>query len=73
MGEKTQHSTGKADNSFSNRREILDRAVASCPDVEILIEGRPVRCLIDTGRQITPIAETLFKTLSDCELLDVRC
>ena len=30
-----------------------------------------MRCLIDTGSQITTITETLFKTLSDCQLLDV--
>ena len=69
MGEAIdKDSTGMA-GSANVRQTILERAVGQCPEVNILIEGQSVRCLVDTGSQVTTITESLFNSLSDCILL----
>ena len=69
MGEASDEkdSTGVTD-SANLRQTILKRAVGQCPEVNILIEGQSVRCLIDTGSQVTTVTESLFNSLSDCIL-----
>ena len=49
----------------------MERAVAACPEVEVLFQGIPINCLIDTGSQVTTITESFFRRLSYCNLLDV--
>ena len=44
----------------------MERAVAACPEVEVLFQGIPINCLIDTGSQVTTITESFFRRLTDC-------
>lgn len=59
--------------STKSKEEVLRRAVAKCPEVEICLEGVPYKCLIDTGSQVTTVTESFFRNLlqSKPELHDV--
>lgn len=37
--------------------------VGVCPQVEVLFEGKPVRCLLDTGSQVTLMSESHYQWL----------
>lgn len=39
---------------------LLQRAVGTCPVVEIKVRGVPISCLLDTGSQVSTITEKFF-------------
>jgi len=47
------------------KERILSRGVGYCPTTTVLIEGKEVNCLIDTGSQVSTVTETLFRNLLD--------
>lgn len=49
----------------------MERAVADCPEVDVLLEDMPITCLIDTGSQVTTITESFFRRLSGFHLFNV--
>lgn len=49
----------------------MERAVADCPEVEVLLEDITINCLIDTGSQVTTITESFYRRLSDMHLFNV--
>ena len=46
-----------------DKLNIFNKTVGKCPEVEVLIEGQPIKCLIDTGSQVSTVTETFFRTL----------
>ena len=48
----------------------LDKAVGSCPEIDVCIEGFPCNCLVDTGSQISTVTESFFRKLNDRDLAD---
>ena len=69
MVETVVGDNGSLEKGIKDR--ISDKAVAACPEVDIFIEGLPVRCLVDTGSQVTTITESFFEKLKDCSLVDI--
>lgn len=57
----------------NTRQSVLKIAVGECPEIDILIGEEPVRCLLDTGSQISTITESFFRKLvgKKSELIDV--
>lgn len=49
----------------------MERAVADCPEVDVLLEDMPITCLIDTGSQVTTITESFFRRLFGFNLFNV--
>ncbi len=45
----------------SSQEELLKRAVGTCPQVEIMVLGVEVSCLLDTGSQVSTISESFFR------------
>jgi len=68
---RTADRVGNDSTDKVQKETIIERAVGSCPEIEVLMEGIPINCLIDTGSQITTITETFYRKLSDNNLLDV--
>ena len=62
-----------ADDSIS-KTDVLQRAVGRCPVVMVSIEGVPCQCLIDTGSEISTVAEAFFRNFlqSQPRLHDVK-
>ena len=64
---------GDINEDSYDRLNIFNKAVGKCPEVEVLMEGQPIRCLIDTGSQVSTVTETFFRQLlkEKPQLLDV--
>lgn len=45
----------------TSRDRFLERAVGTCPMVDLKIKGVPVSCLLDTGSQVSTITEGFFR------------
>ncbi len=43
------------------KERFLERAVGQCPEVEISIGGKSVKCLLDTGSNVSTLAESFFR------------
>jgi hypothetical protein len=43
---------------------VLNREVGDCPEMDVSMEGHVIRCLVDTGSQVTTITESFYKQLS---------
>ena len=43
---------------------IIENAVGNCPEVKVKLGGVDVRCLIDTGAEVSTITESFYKALS---------
>ncbi|KAL6467298.1 hypothetical protein MHYP_G00251020 [Metynnis hypsauchen] len=55
---------GKAVGSLNTgacRSRLLERAVGTCPVVDLKIGGVSVTCLLDTGSQVSTITESFFR------------
>ncbi|KAI5626698.1 hypothetical protein C0J50_13742 [Silurus asotus] len=50
---------------------FLERAVGTCPMVDLMIKGVPVSCLLDTGSQVSTITEGFFREHSFGDESDV--
>jgi hypothetical protein len=42
---------------------VLNGAVGDCPEMDVSMEGHVIRCLIDSGSQVTTITESFYKQL----------
>lgn len=59
---------------------IMDKAVGECPLIDAEIGGIPIRCLVDTGSQVSTISESFFDrfmrsqgvTLQEIRYLNLR-
>lgn len=47
----------------TSRDRFLERAVGTCPMVDLKIKGVPVSCLLDTGSQVSTITEEFFRSI----------
>ncbi len=43
------------------KERFLERAVGQCPEVEISIGGKSVKCLLDTGSNVSTLADSFFR------------
>lgn len=67
---------GGTDGSNSGtltKERFLERAVGKCPEVEIHIGGVAVRCLLDTGSNVSTLTESFFKEHLHGEDKDMHC
>lgn len=55
------------------RERFLERAVGKCPEVDIHIGGVPVRCLLDTGSNVSTLTESFFRENLHGEDKDLHC
>lgn len=42
------------------KEQFLERAVGKCPEVEIHAGGVAIRCLLDTGSNVSTLTESFF-------------
>ena len=56
-----------------NGSAVFQKAVGKCPEVSVVLGGvRDVRCLLDTGAQVSTITESFFREhLTHNEIIDV--
>ena len=43
---------------------ILTKATGRCPETTIMIEGQPVKCLLDSGSEVSTLTESCVKKKS---------
>lgn len=52
---------------------LLLRAVGTCPEAWVTIDGVGMKCLLDTGAQVSTITETFYRRhMSQGELVDIN-
>lgn len=67
-----QSQTVGGESPADSRQLIIDRAVGTCPEIDALIEGQQIKCLLDTGSQISTVTESFhMKLAKKKELTDV--
>lgn len=59
--------------STLTKERFLERAVGRCPEVDICIGGVPVRCLLDTGSNVSTLTESFFRENLHGEDGDLHC
>jgi hypothetical protein len=64
-------SARKESVSASVCESIFTRAVGKCPEAVVRINGVDVKCLLDTGAQVSTVTESCFRENFACELQDV--
>lgn len=67
---------GKPEGSNSNpltKERFLERAVGTCPEVNICIDGEPAQCLLDTGSNVSTLTESFFREHLHGEDQDIHC
>lgn len=62
-----------SNNSPLTKERFLERAVGTCPEVTIYIGGEPVCCLLDTGSNVSTLAESFFREHLHGEDKDIHC
>lgn len=55
------------------KERFLERAVGKCPEVEIHAGGVAIRCLLDTGSNVSTLTESFFKKYLHGEDKDMHC
>ncbi len=55
------------------KERFLERAVGKCPEVEIHAGGVAIRCLLDTGSNVSTLTESFFKEHLHGEDKDLHC
>ncbi|KAK9519917.1 hypothetical protein VZT92_022616 [Zoarces viviparus] len=65
----SQAMRGKSKDSqdILTKERFLERAVGKCPEVDIQIGGVPLRCLLDTGSNVSTLTESFFRDHLDGE------
>lgn len=51
------HATGSGE---TNKSSLLHKAVGECPEDEVGLSGTKVKCLVDTGAQVSTVTESFF-------------
>ena len=66
---------GKSEGSTSTltKERFLENAVGECPEVDIQIDGIPLRCLLDTGSNVSTLTESFFRDHLHGEEEDMHC
>ena len=44
-----------------DKGSIMRNAVGNCPEAIVELEGREVRCLLDTGAQVSTVTESWYR------------
>lgn len=57
------HTVGAIYEDSYDRTNMFNKAVGKCPEAEILLEGQPIRCLIDTSSQVSTVTEGFSRKL----------
>ena len=52
------HAAGNGDN---NTGSLLHRVVGKCPEVEVKLGDATVKCLVDTGAQVSTVTRVFFQ------------
>ena len=47
--------------SDNSKLDIMQQAVAPCPEIVMSIKGKPTKSLLDSGSEVTLINESYFK------------
>ena len=47
--------------SDDSKLDIMDQAVAPCPEIIMSLKGKPVKSLLDSGSMVTLVNESYFK------------
>ena len=47
--------------SDTNKIDIMQQAVASCPEIVMSIKGKPTRSLLDSGSEVTLVNKSYYK------------
>ena len=55
--------------SDTNKIDIMQQAVALCPEITMSIKGKPTRSLLDSGSQVTLVNESYYKEHIEHRLL----
>ena len=55
--------------SDTNKINIMQQAVAPCPEIVMSIKGKPTRSLLDSGSEVTLVNESYFKEHIEHRLL----
>lgn len=55
------------------KERFLEHAVGKCPEVDVRIDGVPVRCLLDTGSNVSTLTESFFRENLHGEDKDLHC
>ena len=55
--------------SDANKIDIMQQAVAPCPEIVMSIKGKPTRSLLDSGSEVTLINESYYKEHIEHQLL----
>ncbi len=67
---------GRPEGSNSDpltKERFIECAVGTCPEVIIHIGGEPVRCLLDTGSNVSTLTESFFREHLHGEDKDIHC
>uniref|UniRef100_A0A672FZX6 Gypsy retrotransposon integrase-like protein 1 n=1 Tax=Salarias fasciatus TaxID=181472 RepID=A0A672FZX6_SALFA len=66
---------GKSKGSDDNltKERFLKNAVGQCPEVDIQIGGVPLRCILDTGSNVSTLTESFFRNHLHGEDNDMHC
>ncbi len=59
--------------STLTKERFLEWAVGKCPEVDIYIGGVPVRCLLDTGNNVSTLTQSFLKKNFHGEDKDLHC
>ena len=55
--------------SDTNKIDIMQQAVAPCPEIVMSIKGKPTRSLLDSGSEVTLVNESYYKEHIEHRLL----
>ena len=55
--------------SDTNKIDIMQQAVAPCPEIIMSIKGKPTRSLLDSGSEVTLVNESYYKEHIEHQLL----
>lgn len=66
---------GKSEGSKDTltKEQFLKNTVGECPEVDIRIDGVPLRCLLDTGSNVSTLTESFFRDHLHGEEGDMHC
>lgn len=63
----------KGSQDILTKERFLQHAVGKCPEVDIQIGGVPLRCLLDTGSNVSTLTENFFRDHLHGEDEDMHC
>ena len=55
--------------SDTNKIDIIQQAVAPCPEIVMSVKGKPTRSLLDSGSEVTLVIESYYKEHIEHRLL----